>query len=295
MRAVTLADQMIRAGDHRGGRRRRAWSRCRTRRTCCPKARFGYRLGRRRDRRPCRLRRADVDVRRLAHDPAGVARARRELGITARIRTPGRCARTSARSRRRTPGSWREEIVAMDGLEHDEAPRRDTSLEKLSRLPPVMDPGWHDDGGQRSRPERRRGGSSWWRARTTPAARARAARADRVLGVCGRTTCLARPGAGARRPERARPRGQADRGGERGSRSTRRSAPSRSTRRACSARIRSRVNVNGGAVALGHPIGASGARLLTTLAHELRRSGGRLGLAAICSGGGQGDAVLLER
>jgi acetyl-CoA C-acetyltransferase len=55
-----------------------------------------------------------------------------------------------------------------------------------------------------------------------------------------------------------------------------------------------RVNVNGGAVALGHPVGASGARLLTTITHELRRNGGGLGLAAICSGGGQGDAVLIE-
>ena len=54
------------------------------------------------------------------------------------------------------------------------------------------------------------------------------------------------------------------------------------------------VNVNGGAVALGHPIGASGARILTTLVHELRREGGGLGLAAICSGGGQGDALLIE-
>ena len=55
-----------------------------------------------------------------------------------------------------------------------------------------------------------------------------------------------------------------------------------------------RVNVNGGAVALGHPIGASGARILGTMIHELRRNGGGLGLAAICSGGGQGDALLLE-
>ena len=54
------------------------------------------------------------------------------------------------------------------------------------------------------------------------------------------------------------------------------------------------VNVNGGALALGHPIGASGARILTTLIHELRRRGGGRGLAAICSGGGQGDAVLVE-
>ena len=55
-----------------------------------------------------------------------------------------------------------------------------------------------------------------------------------------------------------------------------------------------RVNVNGGAVALGHPIGASGGRILATLVHELRRDGGGLGLAAICSGGGQGDAILID-
>src|SRR4029079_17051421 len=52
-----------------------------------------------------------------------------------------------------------------------------------------------------------------------------------------------------------------------------------------------KVNVNGGAVALGHPIGASGARIMGALVHELRRRGGGVGVAAICSGGGQGDAV----
>jgi acetyl-CoA C-acetyltransferase len=55
-----------------------------------------------------------------------------------------------------------------------------------------------------------------------------------------------------------------------------------------------KVNVNGGAIALGHPIGASGARILTTLVYELRRRGGGVGCAAICSGGGQGDAVIVE-
>jgi acetyl-CoA C-acetyltransferase len=54
------------------------------------------------------------------------------------------------------------------------------------------------------------------------------------------------------------------------------------------------VNVNGGAIALGHPIGASGGRIVGTMVHELRRNGGGLGLAAICSGGGQGDALLVE-
>jgi acetyl-CoA C-acetyltransferase len=55
-----------------------------------------------------------------------------------------------------------------------------------------------------------------------------------------------------------------------------------------------RVNVNGGAVAIGHPLGASGARILGALVHELRRRGGGYGCAAICSGGGQGDAVIVK-
>jgi len=55
-----------------------------------------------------------------------------------------------------------------------------------------------------------------------------------------------------------------------------------------------KVNVHGGACALGHPIGASGARIVGALVHELQRRGGGLGVAAICSGGGQGDAIVLE-
>ena len=55
-----------------------------------------------------------------------------------------------------------------------------------------------------------------------------------------------------------------------------------------------KVNVNGGAVALGHPIGASGVRIIATLVNELRRRGGGLGCAAICSGGGQGDAIIVK-
>jgi len=56
-----------------------------------------------------------------------------------------------------------------------------------------------------------------------------------------------------------------------------------------------RVNVNGGANALGHPLGASGAKILTTLVHELRRRGGRYGLATMCIGVGQGIALVVER
>jgi len=54
-----------------------------------------------------------------------------------------------------------------------------------------------------------------------------------------------------------------------------------------------KVNVNGGAIALGHPIGASGARIVLHLAHELKRRGGGTGAAALCGGGGQGDALLI--
>ncbi len=55
------------------------------------------------------------------------------------------------------------------------------------------------------------------------------------------------------------------------------------------------VNVNGGAIAIGHPIGASGARILTTLLHEMKRRDARKGLATLCIGGGMGVAMCLER
>jgi acetyl-CoA C-acetyltransferase len=56
-----------------------------------------------------------------------------------------------------------------------------------------------------------------------------------------------------------------------------------------------RTNVNGGAIALGHPLGASGAKLMTTLLHELERSGGRYGLQTMCEGGGQANVTIIER
>ena len=56
-----------------------------------------------------------------------------------------------------------------------------------------------------------------------------------------------------------------------------------------------RVNPNGGAIALGHPLGMSGARLVVALTHELARTGGRYGLATLCVGVGQGEAAIIER
>ena len=54
------------------------------------------------------------------------------------------------------------------------------------------------------------------------------------------------------------------------------------------------MNIHGGAVALGHPIGASGARVLTTLIHALKRTGGKFGLATLCIGGGEANAMIIE-
>jgi acetyl-CoA acetyltransferase len=56
-----------------------------------------------------------------------------------------------------------------------------------------------------------------------------------------------------------------------------------------------RVNVNGGAIAIGHPLGASGARLMTVLLHELERTGGRYGLQTMCEGGGMANGTIIER
>ena len=56
-----------------------------------------------------------------------------------------------------------------------------------------------------------------------------------------------------------------------------------------------RTNVNGGGIALGHPIGATGTRLMTTLLHELERTGGRYGLQTMCEGGGQANVTIIER
>ena len=56
-----------------------------------------------------------------------------------------------------------------------------------------------------------------------------------------------------------------------------------------------KVNVNGGAIALGHPLGATGTRLMTTLLNELERTGGRYGLQTVCEGGGQANVTIIER
>jgi acetyl-CoA C-acetyltransferase len=190
-------------------------------------------------------------------------------------------------------GRLAEEIVAMDGLDHDEGPRRDTSLDKLSRLPPVMDPEGTTTVG--NAPGLNDGAAALVVASEEYAQRRGLEPLARIVDSAYAANDFAFL---ARAPAIA---GQQalDRAGK-----TIGDVKRVEINEAfCSVALHSTrmlgadpetVNVNGGAVALGHPIGASGARLVTTLAYELRRQGGGLGLAAICSGGGQGDAVLIE-
>ncbi len=291
MRAVTLADQMIRAGDHEvvvaGGMESMSNAPY-----LLPKARFGYRVGNGEivDAMVHDGLTSTFDGRHMIEQASIVSR---ELGIS-REDQDAWAYRSHMRAIAAIDGgAFAEEILPLEGCEHDEAPRRDTSLEKLSRLPPVMDPEGSTTVG--NAPGLNDGAGALVVASEEYASRRGLEPLARIVGAgvaAGDFAYLARAPALA------------------GQEALRRAGRTASELRRieineafCSVAIHSSrmldadpeiVNVNGGAVALGHPIGASGARLVTTLANELRRSGGGLGLAAICSGGGQGDAILLE-
>jgi acetyl-CoA C-acetyltransferase len=291
VRAVEIADQMIRAGDNdvivAGGMESMSNAPY-----ILKKARFGYRLG---DGAVIDLMLHDglvssFDGKHMVEQASFVSR---ELGITREEQDAW-----ALRSHQRAvaaidEGRFVDELVSVNGVEVDEAPRRDTTLEKLASLRPIFDPegtttagnapGVNDGAGAlvvtSEEFAKKRGleilativGSAYIADEYAYLARTPAKAAARVLEKAGKTiddvdrveineafssvtvNSLKMLGAD---PEKA--------------------------------------NVNGGAVALGHPVGASGARIIGTMIYELRRNGGGLGLAAICSGGGQGDALLLE-
>jgi acetyl-CoA C-acetyltransferase len=291
VRAVEIADQMIRAGDHdvivAGGMESMSNAPY-----VLKQARFGYRLG---DGAVIDLMLHDglvssFDGKHMVEQASFVSR---ELGITREEQDAW-----ALRSHQRAvtaidEGRFVEELVSVNGVDTDEAPRRDTTLEKLASLKPVFDPegtttagnapGVNDGAGAlvvvSEEFAQKRGldvlatilGSAYIADEYAYLARTPAKASARVLEKAGKTiddvdrleineafssvtvNSLKMLGAD---PEKA--------------------------------------NVNGGAVALGHPVGASGARILGTMIYELRRNGGGLGLAAICSGGGQGDALLLQ-
>lgn len=300
MRSVTLGDQIIRAGDEdvivAGGMESMSNAPY-----LLPKARWGLRMG-------------DGSVKDLMiHDGLSCSFTGVHMGTygnsTAKEMEISRAEQDewSLRSHERAvaameSGKFAEEIVTVEVpqrkgtsvvVEHDEAPRKDTSFERLSKLAPVFNsdgtitagnaPGVNDGAGalvlmneERAAREGRKVeavilGSAAVAVEAKDFPRTPGLVINELLKKTGKTVedidlfeineafaavALASSQIAGLDPEK--------------------------------------VNVNGGAVALGHPIGASGARVIITLMHELKRRGGGVGIAAICSGGGQGDAVMIE-
>jgi acetyl-CoA C-acetyltransferase len=257
-----------------------------------PKARFGYRLG---NGELVDLMVHDglvstFDGRHMIEQASLVAR---ELGIT-REEQDAWAVRSHERAVRAIEeGLFAEEIVAVDEVDVDEGPRRDTSIEKLARLSPVLDREGTTTAG--NAPSVNDGAAALLVCSEAFAK----SRGLEVLAtivaqayVADEFAYIARTpaSAGKRALETARKRIDDV---ERVEVNEAFASVAVNSIRMLDADPET-VNVNGGAVALGHPIGASGARIVGTLVRELRRNGGGLGLAAICSGGGQGDALLIE-
>jgi len=221
------------------------------------------------------------------------SRVSRELGIS-RQSQDAWAARSQARAAEaEDAGRLAEEIVPVGELERDESIRRDTTVEKLSALKPVFDPEGTTTAG--NAPGVNDGASC---VVVCSEEYARSHGLEVLATVVGHATVADDFAYLARTPAKAGALALEAAGRSVGDVSRVEineafaSVASNSTRMlGVDEEI---VNVNGGAIALGNPIGASGGRIVGTLVHELRRNGGGLGLAAICSGGGQGDALLVE-
>jgi len=291
IRAVEMADQMIRAGDHQvvvaGGMESMSNAPY-----VLKKARFGYRLG---DGTLIDLMTHDgltstFDNKHMVEQASFVSR---ELGIAREDQD-----RWALRSHERAvkaidEGKFQDEIVPVGEFAVDESPRRDTSYERLSRLKPVFDPEGTTTAGNAPGVN---DGASALVVTTEEFAKQRGLE---VLATIVSQAYVADDFAYlARTPAKAGERALAKAGKNIGDVERVELNEAFSSVALNSARMLDadpeKVNVNGGAVALGHPIGASGGRILSTMIYELRRNGGGLGLAAICSGGGQGDALLIE-
>jgi acetyl-CoA C-acetyltransferase len=291
IRAVEIADQMIRAGDHdvvvTGGMESMSNAPY-----ILKKARFGYRLGDGTliDSMTYDGLTSTFDKRHMIQQASFVSR---ELGIP-RDEQDKWALRSHERAIRAIDnGLFADEIVPVDEVTTDEGPRRDTSLEKLAALKPVFDPEGTTTAGNAP------GVNDGAGAVIVTSEEFARKRGLEVLAtivsqayVADDFAYLARTPAkaGGRALEKA---GKTIDDVERVELNEAFSSVVLNSTKMLGADP-DKVNVNGGAVALGHPIGASGARIVTTMVHELRRNGGGLGLAAICSGGGQGDALLLE-
>jgi acetyl-CoA C-acetyltransferase len=291
IRALEIADLMIRTGEHEvvvtGGMESMSNAPY-----LLTKARFGYRLGNGElvDHMVFDGLMSTFDGLHMVEQASKVSR---ELGISREEQDEWAYRSHMRAAQAQDAGHFEEEIVPVGDVTADEGIRRDTTLEKLASLHPVFDPEGTTTAGNAPGVN---DGASCVIVCSEEFARSR--------GLEPLATILAHGYVAddyaylARTPARAGEQALAKAGltpadvmrveiNEAFSSVAKNSTRMLGVDEAI-------VNVNGGAVALGHPIGASGARIVTTMVYELRRQGGGRGLAAICSGGGQGDAILVE-
>jgi acetyl-CoA C-acetyltransferase len=291
IRALEIADLMIRAGGHElvvtGGMESMSNAPY-----LLPKARFGYRLGNGEvvDHMVFDGLTSTFDGLHMVEQASLVSR---ELGITREEQDEWALRSHLRAAAAQDEGRFEDEIVSVGDLSVDEGVRRDTTLEKLAALQPLFDPEGTTTAGNAPGVN---DGASCVVVCSEEFAKRR--------GLEPLATILAQGYVAddyaylARTPARAGEQALAKAGKTTGDLSRVEINEAFSSVAKNSARMlgvdEEIVNVNGGAVALGHPIGASGGRIVATMVHDLRRNGGGLGLAAICSGGGQGDALLVE-
>jgi acetyl-CoA C-acetyltransferase len=291
IRAVEIADSMIRAGDVEvvvtGGMESMSNAPY-----VLQQARFGYRLG---DGTLIDLMTHDgltssFDNKHMVEQASFVSR---ELGISREDQDLWALRSHERAVAAQDAGRFADELVPVGEVVADESPRRDTSIERLAKLKPVFDPEGTTTAG--NAPGVNDGASCVVVCSEEFARRRGIEPLATIVGqgyVADEFAYLARTPAkaGAMALERA---GKTIGDVKRVELNEAFASVALNSARMLGADPEI-VNVNGGAVALGHPIGASGGRILATMVHDLRRSGGGLGLAAICSGGGQGDAILIE-
>ncbi len=291
IRAIQLADTMIRAGDHEvivtGGMESMSNAPY-----LLKKARFGYRLGHG-EVTDSMIFDGLTDAYDSLHMVQHNSLVSRELGITREEQDAWAFRSQQRAAAARDAGRYEDEIVPVEGVTADESIRPDTTLESLARLKPVFDPDGTTTAG--NAPGVNDGASCVIVTSEEFAER----RGLEILGtivsqgyVADDFAYLVRTPANAAAIafEKA---GKTIDDVKRVEINEAFSSVALNSARLLGA-DEEIVNVNGGAVALGHPIGASGGRIVGTMVHELRRNGGGLGLAAICSGGGQGDALLID-
>ena len=291
IRAIEIADLMIRAGERElvvtGGMESMSNAPY-----LLPKARFGYRLGNGEvvDHMVFDGLTSTFDGMHMVQQASLVSR---ELGINREEQDEWAYRSHQRAAAAQDEGRFADEIVPVGEVTADEGVRRDTTLEKLAALKPVFDAEGTTTAG--NAPGVNDGASCVIVCSEEFAARRGLDPLATILAqgyVADDYAYLARTPARAGEQALARAGKSIDDVARVEINEAFSSVAKNSTRMlGADEEI---VNVNGGAVALGHPIGASGGRIVSTMIHELRRNGGGLGLAAICSGGGQGDALLVE-